>query len=185
MIITPAVARDRLAIEHLLDAAFGPDRFTRTAYKLRHGVAPFGALSMVARDRGALVGSVQYWPVELAGDEGEVHALTLLGPIAVAPDRQGEGIGARLMRSSLGLADALGHDAIVLIGDPDYYVRFGFDSTPTQGWRLPGSFERHRLLLRGDRPLPAQAELRAPSPVPAWTRLPLPIKPVAVEALAA
>ena len=60
-------------------------------------------------------------------------------------------LGKRLMRASLEIADACGHDAILLIGDPEYYGRFfGFTADRTGGWRLPGPFEPHRLLARGD-----------------------------------
>jgi len=77
----------------------------------------------------------------------------MVGPVAVQPDRQQAGIGRMLMERMLEAAkDSTlpGADALMLIGDPEYYGRF-FDFTPDQtgGWRLPGPFEPRRLLARG------------------------------------
>ncbi len=183
MHLYPAGAADSADIELLLDAAFEPGRHTRTAYRLRDGVAPYRGLSLVARERGRLVGSIQYWPCEL-WDGASARHLTLLGPVAVAPDLQGTGLGKRLMRASLEVADACRHDAIVLIGDPEYYGRFGFDAAATADWDVPGPVERHRLLARlaPGVELPARGQLRAVSSVRAWMRLPLPIREVALAA---
>jgi predicted N-acetyltransferase YhbS len=75
-------------------------------------------------------------------------AMVLVGPVAVTPERQQDGIGRRLMHAALAAA---GEDAaLMLIGDPEYYARFfGFSAERTAGWRLPGPVERHRLLARG------------------------------------
>ena len=177
MHLKPAGAADSADIELLLDAAFGPDRRTRTAYRLREGVEPYRGLSLVAREQGRLVGSIQCWPCEL-WDGQSAHHITLLGPVAVAPDLQGTGLGKQLMRASLEVADACGHDAIVLIGDPEYYGRFGFSAAPTGEWAVSGPVERHRLLARlaPGVSLPERGELRAVRQAPAWMRMPLPIR---------
>jgi predicted N-acetyltransferase YhbS len=86
--------------------------------------------------------------VRFDGDDGAVHPLVLVGPVAIVPERQQEGLGRRLMEASL--AAAAGGPPLVLIGDPEYYGRFfGFDAAATAAWRLPGPVERHRLLVRG------------------------------------
>lgn len=149
MMIVPASARHGAAIETLLDEVFGSDRHGRTAYRLREGVRPVEGLSFVAMDAdGALVGSIQLWPIELA-TATDVHAMTLLGPVAVAKSLQGTGIGAALMETAIAAADAIGRSAIVLIGDSEYYGRFGFSAEATGDWAVPGPVERHRLLARG------------------------------------
>jgi predicted N-acetyltransferase YhbS len=141
------------AVETLLDDAFGSDRHSRTAYRLRAGTRALPALSFAAIDGAQLVGSLQSWPVRLTSPEGEVHRLILVGPVAVSPDRQRSGIGRRLMEAMLAVADAGAADALMMIGDPEYYGRFfGFDAAPTQGWQIPGPVERHRLLARIRRP---------------------------------
>lgn len=142
-------------VEHLLDRAFGPDRRTRTAYKVRGDVAPIAGLGFIAVDNavdeGALVGSIQCWPIVLVDDRGPTYPLIMVGPIAVAPERQQDGIGRRLTAAALDAAAALGLDAaLMLIGDPEYYQRFfGFTADRTGAWRLPGPVERRRLLARG------------------------------------
>lgn len=53
-------------------------------------------------------------------------AVLVLGPLSVHPDHQGRGVGSALVHTVLGAADALGEPLVVLVGDPRYYVRFGF-----------------------------------------------------------
>lgn len=139
------------AVEALLDAAFGADRHARTAYRVRDGVAPAPAMSFAALEQGKLVGTIQCWPVALHGDDGAATPMVMVGPVAVSPDRQNAGIGRALMWHALEVADA-GGDALMLIGDPEYYERFGFTAAATAGWRLPGPFEPRRLLARGAAP---------------------------------
>ncbi|WP_380874570.1 hypothetical protein ACFB49_48860 [Sphingomonas sp. DBB INV C78] len=163
--LAPIAAAAPAAVEHLLDAAFGPDRHGRTAYKMRSGVDAIPELSLAAfDDAGDLVGTLQSWPVELVADDGRIAPLVLVGPVAVRPDRQRDGIGRKLMVAMLDTADARHADPLVLIGDPEYYERF-FDFTArwTGGWQVPGPVERHRLLarLRGHAPLPARGRLQA------------------------
>ena len=150
--IIPLEAVPADMVEQLLDRAFGPDRHGRTAYKVRDGTQWLPALSFAALDaEEMLVATIQVWPVALS-DDGRRHPLLMVGPVAVVPERQGEGFGVALMAA---LADALGDDGAlpqVLIGDPEYYERFGFVAAPTQGWSLPGPYEKHRLLVRAANP---------------------------------
>ena len=146
----PIEPADLVGIERLLDIAFGADRLRRTAYRLREGVTYEPAASCVAYDEhGVLVGSLQSWPAALVEPAGTATALWLVGPIAVSPERRGEGIARAMLRRALSAIDATGIPA-VLIGDPEYYGPFGFAADVTAGWSLPGPFERHRLLARLD-----------------------------------
>jgi predicted N-acetyltransferase YhbS len=149
--IVPLADVDPTEVEALLDAAFGADRHARTAYRLREGLAAVPDLSFATVDGdGRLVASLQSWPLELAGDDGTVTPLLLVGPIAVDPARQQAGLGQALTRHALAAVDATGAGICVLIGDPEYYGRFfGFSSEVTGGWRLPGPVERRRLMTRG------------------------------------
>ena len=137
------------AVEDLLDAAFGADRFGRTAYRIREGVDAIPQLSFALIDDGALFGTIQCWPVALTDPAGRAHPMIMVGPVAVLPEHQGMGYGQALMTASL---SALSPDAPlpqVMIGDPEYYGRFwGFTNAYTGGWDLPGPFEQHRLLVR-------------------------------------
>lgn len=143
------------AVEALLDAAFGTDRHGRTAYRVREGVAPEAAMSFAAIEGDKVVGSIQCWPVALHGDDGRSTPMVMVGPVAVSPDRQNVGIGRALMRRALAVAEAggvAGGDALMLVGDPEYYAQFGFEVAATGAWRLPGPFEPRRLLARGTAP---------------------------------
>ncbi len=137
------------AVEDLLDAAFGPTRFGRTAYRIREGVDAVPALSFAAIQDGALIGTIQCWPVAHRAADGTATSLVMVGPVAVRPDVQRGGHGRALMTHMLGAAETLADSALMMIGDPGYYGRFfGFDAEATGAWELPGPYEKHRLLAR-------------------------------------
>ncbi len=137
-------------VEQLLDAAFGSDRHGRTAYRIRADTKADPALSFAALEDGGLVGTIQCWPIALAGDDGNEWPLVMVGPVAVIPSRQGGGIGRALMHHMLAAVDASqSGPPLMLIGDPIYYGRFGFTGSHTRLWRAPGPVEQHRLLARG------------------------------------
>lgn len=130
------------ALNALLDDAFGTDRHLRTAYLLRKGTTAIDHLSFAIMHDAALVGSIQCWPIRV-----DDAPLILVGPVAVSTNQQNNGLGKQLMQ--LMLAAATAHDApMVMIGDPEYYGRFGLSADGTAGWALPGPWEPRRLLLR-------------------------------------
>lgn len=132
------------AREALLDRAMGPMRRRKASEALRRGRLPSEGLALSARDEnGTLVGTVRLWDVA-AGDGGTPSLL--LGPLAVEPSLNGAGIGSTLMRRAIAEAQWRGHRSILLVGDPDYYRRFGFSAEAAAGLAMPGPFERHRML---------------------------------------
>ena len=135
---------DRGAVEKLVDLAFGPGRFAKTAYRLREGVLPDARLSFVARDSAgdSLWGSVRFWPISIGGTPA-----LLLGPLAVVPALRGRGIGISLMQHGIQAAAALNeYGAIVLVGDEPYYAKVGFSRLPTGQVRFPGPVDPNRVL---------------------------------------
>ena len=133
---------DVYAREALLDRAMGPSRKRKSSEKLRRGRLPAEGLAFAARDAfGNLIGTVRLWNVVAGG----VSAL-LLGPLAVAPDFKGEGIGSALMRHAIDEAKRLEHGAVLLVGDAAYYARFGFSVEKTGAMSMPGPFEKARFL---------------------------------------
>jgi predicted N-acetyltransferase YhbS len=137
------------AVEDLLDAAFGTDRFGRTAYRIREGMDAVSALSFALVEDGALVGTIQCWPVALRAPDAADVPLVMVGPVAIRPDVQRGGHGRTLMAQMLGAAETEADGALMMIGDPEYYGRFfGFTADATGAWDLPGPFERRRLLAR-------------------------------------
>ena len=129
------------AREALLDQAFGGRRRRKTSERLREGRLPADGLALVAVDGRRLVGTARLWDVDCGGQPA-----LLLGPVAVETSRRNRGIGAALVIRSLREARRLGHGAVILVGDPPYYSRFGFTGEKTAAIRLPGPVERHRLL---------------------------------------
>lgn len=121
--LRPETKDDWWEVEALYDLSFAPGREALSSYRLRDGVKTVEALNRVARDRdGILAGAIRYWPVRV----GE-HAVLLLGPVAVHPTRQGEGLGGALIRDSLASAHESGWDRVMLVGDASYYAKFGFE----------------------------------------------------------
>ena len=137
------------AVEDLLDAAFGSDRFGRTAYRIREGVDAVPALSFALVEDSALIATIQCWPVVHRKADGAETPLVMVGPVAVRPDVQRGGHGRTLMAHMLAASETKADGALMMIGDPEYYGRFfGFDAAATGAWDLPGPFERRRLLAR-------------------------------------
>lgn len=157
-------------VEALLDRAFGSDRHGRTAYRIRTGMEALDALSFAALDADEmLVGTIQCFPIALMDAEARAVPLVMVGPVAVVPERQGEGFGVALMMAMLDAERRMTADgtvplAQVLIGDADYYGRWGFSAAATGGWRCPGPYDAERLLARG----PALAAMPAEGMLGPW-----------------
>ncbi len=120
--LTTETPDDWWEVEALYDLCFAPGREALSSYRLRDGVDSVTSLSLVARDAdGTVGGAIRFWPVRI----GAARAL-LLGPVAVHPTHQGEGLGAVLIETSMAAAASEGWERVLLIGDAPYYGRFGF-----------------------------------------------------------
>lgn len=132
---------DELAVEALYDTCFAPGRQALSSYRLRDGVAPVPSLCRVALDEGGFVGgAIRYWPVRIGA---QAEAL-LLGPVAVHPTAQGEGLGGALIRETLAIAEDQGFARVLLVGDAPYYQRFGFQRL--NGVEMPPPTNPERVL---------------------------------------
>ena len=162
--IIPLAEIDSQLVEALLDSAFGEDRHERTAYRLREGMDMLEGLSLAAvdREKRELLGTLQCWPIALTDEEGKMHPIFMVGPVAVYPDFQREGIGRAMMAALLKEIQPDDPLPLVMIGDPEYYQRFfGFTAAGTGGWTLPGPWDPSRLLVRASsaNPLPKSGTL--------------------------
>ena len=138
--LRPETADDWWEVEALYDLSFAPGREAVSSYRLRDGVPPVAALSSVARDSdGILAGAIRYWPIQIGA-----HTALLLGPVAVHPTRQGEGLGGALVRDSLGRAKENGWERVMLVGDAPYYHKFGFSRL--EGVFMPPPTNPERIL---------------------------------------
>lgn len=113
---------DGWAVETLYDLTFAPGRKALSSYRLRDDVPPVAAFCRVVRDEyGIIGGAIRCWPIRV-----ESHDALLLGPVAVHPTRQGEGLGGLMIRDVLNRAAPAGWPRVLLVGDEPYYARFGF-----------------------------------------------------------
>jgi len=122
MRIRTEMPNDAGAVRAVNQAAFGTDLEARIVETIREQEP--GALSLVAEADGAIVGHILFSSVSIAGQD----SLRLMGlaPMAVLPARQREGIGSALVREGLERCRDFGCDAVVVLGHPEYYPRFGF-----------------------------------------------------------
>jgi predicted N-acetyltransferase YhbS len=133
---------DAPVLSRLAAEAFGPGRFTRSAYRVREGVAPVAGLSLCGVLDGQLVGGIRFTAIRIGDKEGGV----LLGPLIVDPAATARGFGKALVEEGLARARAERFSVVLLVGDMPYYGRFGF--TPVMPGRitLPGPVDPARLL---------------------------------------
>jgi predicted N-acetyltransferase YhbS len=135
---------DRWEVEALFDLCFAPGREALSSYRLRDGLPPVRDLCLVARDElGIIGGAIRFWPVRVGR-----HEALLLGPVAVHPTRQGEGLGGALIREGLRRAGAARWPRVLLVGDEPYYGRFGFSRL--EGVEMPPPTNPARVLGHGD-----------------------------------
>jgi len=157
--LAPIRPSDHEEVERLCDLAFGPGRYALSSYRLREGIPDIASLALKAIDQdGALCGAVRFWPVRI----GDCAAMQLLlGPVAVHPTRQGEGIGYLLITMGIKNAKASGYRAILLVGDEPYYGRFGFCQTHAIIMPAPSNPNRTLLLdLAGGTTPPLSGSVR-------------------------
>lgn len=140
-LLFPERVQDGPLVDGLIDRAFGPGRFAKTAERLREGRDPDLALSFVAWIDGQAVGCVRQWRILI----GDVHSV-LLGPIAVQEERRREGLGARLVQRACAAARDAGVGAILLVGDEPLFGPFGFTAAAARRVTLPGPVDRRRVL---------------------------------------
>jgi putative acetyltransferase len=141
-------AQDLEQIREILRAAFPTDAESRLVDALReNGKA---VISLVAVEGSRVVGHILFSPVSTTppGEAGGIG----LAPVAIRLDRQSQGIGSRLIREGLQRCRALGFDYCVVLGDPTYYRRFGFDKASTSSLQNEyGVDEEFRVIHFTDR----------------------------------
>lgn len=126
MIIRPERETDLPAIDRINLEAFKDHPYShQTEHLIVRALRAAGALtlSLVAEAEGEVVGHIAFSPALIDGQDLGWYTL---GPVAVLPGHQGQGIGAALVREGLDGLNALGAKGCVLVGDPGYYKRFGF-----------------------------------------------------------
>ena len=134
---------DHALVDALIERAFGPGRFVKTAERLREANTPHHDLSLVAWADGEAVGCVRMWPIHI-GDSSAV----LLGPFAVEDAWRSRGLGGLLIQSACAAAERAGLALVLLVGDAPYFQKFGFEPVPAGRAVLPGPVDTRRILWR-------------------------------------
>ena len=128
MIIRKEIQSDVGAISDITKAAFEYHPYSNnTEHFIINALRAANALtiSLVAEVDGKLVGHIAFSPVTFSDGSENWYGL---GPVSVLPDYQKQGIGTKLVNEGLSLLKDLGAEGCVLVGDPNYYKRFGFSS---------------------------------------------------------
>ena len=142
-IILEERSKDKVAIEFLLDDVFGATRHDKASYAFRVESHPVPGLSFSAHCGERLVGTIRFWLISLG--HKKTPAL-LMGPLGVAPDMRGYGVGRNLIFQGHIKAAEMGHELVLLVGAKAYYSRFGYVPARPHGLVMPGE-DPTRLLV--------------------------------------
>ena len=136
--------KDHVEVEQLLDLVFTPRRKLLSSYQLRSSANKVNKLSYVIKDSSnSVVGSIRFWNIKI--DSHSSRGL-LLGPLAIHPIYQSEGLGEKLVFKGIEQAYADNWNWVILVGDVDYYSKFGFSKKPIRGISLGDGLDDARLL---------------------------------------
>ena len=133
---------DAGAVDALIDRAFGPGRYAKTAERLREGARERSDLGWCVWDGERLLGAVRVWPLTVGDAPG-----VFLGPIAVEAEDRRRGLGALLVERVRQAAADAGDPYVLLVGDAGFFEPLGFRRAPA-GVRLPGPVDPSRVLVR-------------------------------------
>jgi len=145
--VRPETPADEGAVRAVLDAAFGQAEERDIVDGLRADGAV--TLALVAEAAGEVVGSILFSPVTVAD---AASGLAGLGPMAVAPERQRQGIGGGLIEAGLAALRDRGFDGVVVLGHAEYYPRFGFRPASRNGLRCVYPVPNEVFMARALRP---------------------------------
>ena len=135
--------QDDSQVQALVERAFGPGRFAKSAERLREGNQPDLALSFVAWAGEKAVGCIRLWPVQIGPEPA-----FLLGPFAVDDAWRSQGLGGALVERACQAVQARGRGLVVLVGDEPFFRKYGFAAVPPGRVALPGPVDARRVLWR-------------------------------------
>jgi len=137
-LIRSETKQDYNQIRKINDLAFGQENEGKMIDALRKTSDFNFLLSLVAEIKGKIVGHILFYPIKIKNKKEE-HTVLSLAPMAVHPEFQNNGIGRKLVNRGLKIARELGFGAVIVVGHPNYYPRFGFKSA--KNWKIKLPFE--------------------------------------------
>lgn len=144
-VIRPEEPGDRAAIQAVNAAAFGQDDEADLVDRLRQDGLVIASLVAVEGTTGEIVGHILFSDLPIETDTRTIRAAAL-APMAVLPAFQRQGVGSALVRAGLEACRGLGIEAVVVLGHPDYYPRFGFSAETAKRLRAPYAGEAFMAL---------------------------------------
>ena len=123
-------------IRAILVNAFGQPNEAELVDAIRNSPNFISELSLVAKEGGNLLAHVLFTPIIIEAQNQQFPALAL-APLAVTPARQRQGIGSQLVQVGLSKCRQLGHSIVIVLGHPEYYSRFGFQTASKFGIKAP------------------------------------------------
>lgn len=133
-------------IYQVLTAAFGRTNEAELVNKIRNSPNFIPELSIVAIQDRNLVGHILFSPITIETNEQKSSALAL-APLAVIPTHQNQGIGSQLVQTGLSMCCDLGHEIVIVLGHPQYYRRFGFQTASQFGISAPFSVPEEAFMV--------------------------------------
>ncbi len=137
MIIRRETREDYNSIFEITKEAFKQENESKLIERIRAGKNFVPELSLVAQEKGKIVGHILLSKIKIRGEED--HETLALAPMAVLPKFQKQGVGAKLIREGLDKARELGFDSVIVLGHKEYYPRFGFERASR--WNIACPFE--------------------------------------------
>jgi putative acetyltransferase len=137
--IRPELPADVPAVARVNTRAFGQDNEARLVDTIRRGPHFIPELSLVAESDGVVTGYILFSSIHIRGDDGVLRPALALAPMAVAPEYQRCGIGSLLVAEGLKCARELGYGAVIVLGHPEYYPKFGF--RPASQWNIRSPYD--------------------------------------------
>ncbi len=128
----PETTKDITSIRQVVTAAFGQTSEAELIEVIRQSPNFIPELSIVAVENGDVLGHILFSAIAIKTEQEAMPALAL-APLAVTPMRQHQGIGSQLVDMGLSKCRELGHRIVVIVGNPLYYERFGFQKASQFG----------------------------------------------------
>ena len=141
--IRSANENDGEQIMELLNNTFGPGRYARSVYRLREMRSYVEKFSYVYEQNNQIIASISYCKTIINLQSNGL----LLGPLAVELEQKGKGFGVQLVEHTLSLINDSMFDFVIVVGDLDYYERFGFNRIE-QDIKFYGPVDKNKLLLK-------------------------------------
>jgi putative acetyltransferase len=134
VIVRAELPEDVRAIDVVNLSAFEGEAEARLVSNVRSSSDFIRDLSLVAELNGRIVGHLLLSKVRLERSDGDTRIILALGPMSVVPSQSHRGIGSDLIHAAIGRARDMRYPAVVVAGQPEYYMRFGFE--PAGKWGL-------------------------------------------------